>query len=147
MYINVDNNFQAVSSSWEEAEMNLGDILLFSGKTLLFFYGYASWEKCVQSLKNISNKMHKFAKEKVIVVGISCDKIHRIQALLEKQSLTLDMLSDRDELLYTELKIDLSDDRENVGILVDESGEVLQRWENVKSEWEIDDIVKEISKL
>lgn len=144
MYINLDNNYEALSSSWEKAEMNIWDILAFSWKTLLFFY----WDNVVwpwtESLEKISHYVKRIAVKGVIIMWISTDKIEKLESFISDWKLQIDLMSDHTLQLHKELGITIDSELICTAALLNEQGEVLKQWDNVLSEKDAAGLVNQL---
>ncbi len=153
MKLNLKNKYEAVTASWESAEMTLEQLLSFSDKTLLFFYPKDNTPGCTNENKDFSRLKTDFEKLWITLIWVSKDSIESHKKFIEKQELLVDLISDPELTLHNELGA--YGEKKNYGktymwvirstFLVNKSWEILQEWRNVRAKWHGDRIFKELS--
>lgn len=152
MSVNLENIYHAVSSKWEEAELEMSDLLSFWKQTLLYFYPKDNTPGCTIENKDFSDLISEFAKLWIVVIGVSKDSLESHKNFISKQDLHVDLLSDPELILHKELwtyweknsywKIVEWVIRST--FLLDNEWNVLQEWKNIKAKWHAERVLEEL---
>jgi len=150
MKLNLDQKYEAVTASWESAEMHLGQLLSFSDKTLLYFYPKDNTPGCTNENKDFSRLKQDFSKLWITLIWVSKDSVKSHENFIEKQELSIDLISDPDLVLHNEFWAYW--EKQNYGktymwvirstFLLNKNWEILQEWRNVRAKWHWDRIYK-----
>ena len=152
MAVNIENSYKAVSSQWEEAEFELGELLSFGEQTLLYFYPKNNTPGCTIENKDFSHLISEFAKLKIVVVWVSKDSIDSHKNFISKQELSVDLISDPDLILHKELwayweknsywKIVQWVIRST--FLLDREGNIVKEWKNIRAKGHAERVLEEL---
>jgi len=151
--MNLNNRYNAVSSNWEVGEFSLKDLLSFSERTLLYFYPKDNTPGCTIENKDFSCLRSKFKDIWITVIWVSKDSIESHKKFIDKQDLSIDLISDPDLVLHKELlaywekmnywKIVMWVIRST--FLVNKKWELLWEWRNIRATWHAERILNELS--
>lgn len=155
MKVNLENTYEAVSSSWEAGEFSLGDFLSFGERTLLFFYPKDNTPWCTTENKDFSWLIQDFAKLGIVVIGVSKDSVTSHQNFITTEWLKVDLLCDPELILHKELwayweKNNYWKIVEGVirsTFLLNWEWEVLQEWKNIKATGHAQRVLKQIQEM
>lgn len=155
MKLNLENKYSALSYTWEEGVFTLKELLSFGEKTILYFYPKDDTPGCTIEAKDFSCIKEEFSKLWIVIIWVSKDNLVSHKKFIEKQDLTIDLISDSDLVLHKELwafweknnywKIVQWVIRST--FLVDKEWNILKEWRNVKAKWHADKVLKEITKM
>lgn len=113
----------------------------FRGKwVVLYFYPKDSTPGCSREAREFSELSGRFAELNAVVVGISKDSPKSHERFIQKQQLSVLLLSDEDHRvmeLYGVWKVKKNYGREYMGtvrttLLINPEGIVVRRWDNVR---------------
>lgn len=148
----LEQKFEVLTTSWVQNSSILE--LLGSEKTLLFFYPKDNTPGC--SLENKDFTCLKWAYEKIWVklIGVSKDSIASHEKFQANYGLENDLVSD--PTLELHKAYNAYGEKNNYGkivqgvirstVLLDNKGNTLKIWNNVKATWHAEKILKELSK-
>ena len=121
-------------------------------KIVLFFYPKDNTSGCTKEAKEFSEKKEQFKVLNTQVMGISKDSVKSHQNFIEKQNLSVTLLSDPEmELIKA---FDVWKEKKNYGktymgvvrttIVLDEEGALMKRWDNVRVNGHVDEVLNTI---
>lgn len=152
MKLNINTNYDILTSSGEENK-TLKDILSSSNKTLLYFYPRDNTPGCTVENKDFSCLKWEFEKVWISLIWVSKDSIESHKKFIEKQDLSVDLISDSGLILHKEFwayweknnywKIVMGVIRST--FLVNKNGEVLSEWRNIRAKGHAERLLKELS--
>jgi peroxiredoxin Q/BCP len=152
MKINLETKYQAITATWDIAELSLKQMLSFSDKTLLYFYPRDNTPWCTVENKDFSCLKEEFTKKWITLIWVSKDSIESHKKFIEQHNLQVDLVSDPDLILHKELeaygeknnywKIVLWVIRST--FLLNKKGEVLQKWKGIRAKWHAERVLKEV---
>lgn len=150
--MNLNNIYSAITSTWDVADFDLKTLLSFWEKTLLFFYPKDNTPGCTTENKDFSALKEDFLKKWIVIIGVSKDSIDSHASFIQKQNLTIDLISDPDLVLHKELWAYW--EKNNYGkivqwvirstFLLNSSGKILQEWKNIKATWHAQRILQQV---
>ncbi len=150
--LNLKNTYQAVTSTWESAELSLGDILSFSPQTLLYVYPQDNTPWCTLENTDFSQMLSHYKELSILPIGVSKNSVESHKKFIEQHNLKIDLISDPELELHKELWA--YGEKNNYGkvvtgvirstFLVDSNGKILKEWKNVKATGHADRIYKEL---
>lgn len=153
MTLDLNQSYQAITSSWDIAELDLKTLLSFSDKTILYFYPKDNTPGCTTENKDFSSMKDEFNKLGITLIGVSKDSIESHKKFIEKQELTIDLISDPELTLHKELGA--YGEKNNYGKIVqgvirstflfNKQGEIIQEWKNIKATGHAARILKAVS--
>ena len=133
-------------------EILLGDLLKRNGKTLLYFYPKNNTPWCTVEAKDFSEYKSEFEKKWIKIVGVSKDSEKSHCNFMEKQELNIALVSDPELELHK--KYEAWGEKKNYGkvyiwairstFLLDENGEILQEWRNVRAKGHVEKVLREL---
>ena len=111
-------------------------------KVVLFFYPKDNTPGWTKEAKEFTLARLAFEKLNVVLIGVSRDSIKSHLKFIEAQELDILLLSDKDSILcecFEVLKLKKNYGKEYLGVerstfVLDESGEIISEWRNVKVE-------------
>lgn len=118
------------------------DLSKFKGKkVVLYFYPKDNTKKCTTEALEFSELKTEFEKENTVVFGVSKDSVESHKKFIEKNSITVDLLSDPDGEIHDKFKVigtKVMCGRESIGTIrstfvFDEKGKLIKEFRNVKS--------------
>ena len=153
MTLDLNQSYQAITSSWDIAELDLKTLLSFSDKTILYFYPKDNTPGCTTENKDFSSMKDEFNKLGITLIGVSKDSIDSHKKFIEKQELTIDLISDPELTLHKILGA--YGEKNNYGKIVqgvirstflfNKEGEIIQEWKNIKATGHAARILKALS--
>ena len=153
MTLDLNQSYQAITSSWDIAELDLKTLLSFSDKTILYFYPKDNTPGCTTENKDFSSMKDEFNKLGITLIGVSKDSIDSHKKFIEKQELTIDLISDPELTLHKILGA--YGEKNNYGKIVqgvirstflfNKQGEIIQEWKNIKATGHAARILKAVS--
>ena len=153
MTLDLNQSYQAITSSWDIAELDLKTLLSFSDKTILYFYPKDNTPGCTTENKDFSSMKDEFNKLGITLIGVSKDSIESHKKFIEKQELTIDLISDPELTLHKILGA--YGEKNNYGKIVqgvirstflfNKEGEIIQEWKNIKATGHAARILKAVS--
>jgi peroxiredoxin Q/BCP len=153
MTLDLNQNYQAITSAWDIAELDLKTLLSFSDKTVLYFYPKDNTPGCTIENKDFSSLREEFNKLGVTLIGVSKDSIESHKKFIEKQELTIDLISDPELILHKALGA--YGEKNNYGkivqgvirstFLLNKQGEILEEWRNIRAKGHAERILKAVS--
>lgn len=136
-YLTID--LKGIDENGTETDFTLGE---FNGdKVLVYFYPKDNTPGCTIEAKNFRDNMNKLA-EKVIIVGVSPDKIDSHRDFQKENELDYILLSDPDKKLAKAFKVDNGDMIERSTFLLDEDGKIEKEWRDVDPQTHVDEIIE-----
>ncbi len=123
--------------------------------TVLYFYPKDNTSGCTLEAKEFSDLLPEFAALGVKVYGISQDSVKSHQKFIEKQELTVPLLSDPDHTAIEGFGVWISKKlygREYMGVdrssfVIDGSGKILAVWNKVKAKGHAAEVLKKVQEL
>ncbi len=153
MNLNINQKYDAVTSTGEVANMDLQTLLSFNDKTILYFYPKDNTPGCTIENKDFSCMIQEFKDAGITVIWVSKDSVESHQKFIEKQELKVDLISDPDLVLHKELGA--YGEKNNYGkivqgvirstFLVNKQGEILEEWRNIRAKGHAERILKAVS--
>ena len=153
MTLDLNQSYQAITSTWDIAELDLKTLLSFSDKTILYFYPKDNTPGCTTENKDFSSLKDEFSKLGITLIGVSKDSIESHKKFIEKQELTIDLISDPELILHKELWA--YGEKNNYGkivqgvirstFLLNKQWEIIQEWKNIKATGHAARILKAVS--
>jgi len=144
---------QITLTTWKTTnQTNLWELLKTHKKTILYFYPRDNTPGCTIEAKDFSTHLKTFLNNDIQVIGVSKDSEESHCGFIEKQELTIPLISDPDLILHKQFwargeknmygKISQWTIRST--FLLDQSGKILKERRKVKAAWHIEKIIKEI---
>lgn len=153
MNLNLNQKYDAVTSTGEVANMDLKTLLSFSDKTILYFYPKDNTPGCTIENKDFSCMIQEFKDAWITVIWVSKDSVESHQKFIEKQELKVDLISDPELILHKELGA--YGEKNNYGkivqgvirstFLINKDGEILEEWRNIRAKGHAERILKAVS--
>lgn len=153
MKLNLNNKYEAISSNMEVWTFDLKTLLSFWEKTILYFYPKDNTPGCTIENKDFSCLKLEFEKKWYVVIWVSKDSIDSHKKFIEKQDLSIDLISDPDLVLHKELwayweknnywKIVQGVIRST--FIVSKEGEILKEYKNIRAKWHVERLLKELN--
>lgn len=128
----------------------------FAGKkVILFFYPKDNTPGWTKEAKEFTMARLAFEKLNIKLIGVSRDSIKSHLKFIKAQELDILLLSDKESLLcecFEVLKLKKNYGKEYLGVerstfLLDESGEIIKEWRNVKVEGHVEEVYEFVSTL
>ncbi len=133
-------------------KISLAELLSQHEKTLLYFYPKDNTPWCTLEAKEFSDAYEQFLKAGIAIVGVSKDSEKSHAAFISKQSLKIPLISDENWTLHEQFGA--RGEKKNYGkvfmgtirstFLVNQKGEILQAWRNVKATGHVARVMKEL---
>lgn len=153
MKLNLNNKYEAISSNMEVWTFDLKTLLSFWEKTILYFYPKDNTPGCTIENKDFSCLKLEFEKKWYVVIWVSKDSIDSHKKFIEKQELSIDLISDPDLVLHKELWAFW--EKNNYGkivqwvirstFIVSKEGEILKEYKNIRAKWHAERLLKELN--
>jgi peroxiredoxin Q/BCP len=114
----------------------------FHGKWLvLYFYPRDNTSGCTREAKDFSSLKDGFAAENAVILGVSKDSMKSHQNFIQKQELTIKLLSDEDTSVHQQYgvwRMKKNYGKEYMGtvrstFLIDPEGILVKVWDNVRT--------------
>lgn len=141
-----------ITSNQDIKEQNFADILKQYEKTLLYFYPKDNTPGCTLEAVSFSGVKDELNARGIGVIGVSKDSDKAHCGFIEKQGLSIDLISDPDLVLHK--KYGAWGEKKNYGrvyegtirstFLLDQHGEILQEWRNVKAKGHVEKVMREM---
>ena len=122
-------------------------------QTIIYFYPKDNTPGCTIEAHDFSIHKETFNKNGIGILGISKDSEKSHSNFIEKQCLTIDLLSDEDLWLHKEFgawweknmygKIVQWTIRST--FLLDQNGKIVKEWKNVKAAGHVEKLIKELN--
>ena len=124
-------------------------------KIVLFFYPKDNTPGWTKEAKEFTMARLAFEKLNIKIIGVSRDSIKAHLKFIEAQELDVLLLSDKDSVLcecFEVLKLKKNYGKEYLGVerstfILDESGEIIKEWRNVKVEGHVEAVYEFVSTL
>ncbi len=152
MNLNLEKKYDLLIAWNKIVNISLNELLKKADKTLLYFYPKDNTPGCTVENKDFSCLKKEFEGLWIQLVWVSKDSIESHKRFVEKQELTVDLLSDPELELHKEClayweknnywKIVIWVIRST--FLITSSWEVLNQWRNIRAKWHAERILKEI---
>lgn len=153
MKLDLNAKYDVVSYNWNISTFTLKEILSLWEKTLLYFYPKDNTPGCTIENKDFSCLKEEFSKIWIVVIWVSKDSISSHKKFIESQDLKIDLISDPELTLHKHFwayweknnywKIVTWVIRST--FLVDNEGNILKSWKNVKATNHAQKALKELS--
>lgn len=134
--------------------MNLTSLLSQSEKTLLYFYPKDDTPGCTLEAQDFTRLVPHFAKLGIQIIGVSKDSEVSHEKFCNKHSLGIKLISDESGELHEQFRV--IGEKKNYGkvyigvirstFLLDQSGNILQEWRNVKATGHAEKVLRELTK-
>lgn len=133
--------------------LNIAD--LRPNKVVLFFYPKDNTPGCTKEAIGFTETAAAFAEHGVQVVGVSKDSVKSHEKFITKQNLSVILLSDehgtvcedfgvwKEKSMYGKTYMGI----ERSTFLIDENGQVVQEWRNVKVPGHVDAVLEAVKSL
>jgi len=153
MKLDLNAKYDVVSYNWNISTFTLKEILSLWEKTLLYFYPKDNTPGCTIENKDFSCLKEEFSKIWIVVIWVSKDSIYSHKKFIESQDLKINLISDPELTLHKHFwayweknnywKIVTWVIRST--FLVDNEGNILKSWKNVKATNHAQKVLKELS--
>jgi peroxiredoxin Q/BCP len=147
----LNTSFEVVSM-WEHKKDTLKNLLVSHAKTILYFYPKDNTPWCSIEAKDFSCIKQKFIDLWINIIWVSKDSIESHNKFIEKQELSIDLISDPNLILHKEFwayweknnywKIIQWVIRST--FLLNNNWEIIKSWKNVKAKWHAEKVLREI---
>lgn len=144
--------YLVIQAGQEATKITFEELLTQHEKTLLYFYPKDNTPWCTLEAKEFSEAYEKFLKNGIRIVGVSKDSEKSHTNFISKQGLKIPLISDEDLTLHKHFGAWW--EKKNYGktfmgtirstFLVDQKGEILQAWRNVKATGHVARVMKEL---
>jgi peroxiredoxin Q/BCP len=152
MSLNIENKYEVLFCNWKKWEISLKELFSNSDKNILYFYPKDNTPWCTIENKNFSLMKDKFKEKWFNIIWVSKDSIESHEKFMKKQELNVDLISDPNLILHKQLwvyweknnywKIVMWVIRST--FLIDSSWKILKEWKNVKANWHVERLLKEL---
>lgn len=124
-------------------------------KVVLYFYPKDSTPGCTIEGQDFSANNAAFTKLRTVIYGVSRDSIKSHEKFKSKQNFTFDLIADESENLcniFGVIQLKKLYGREYMGIVrstfvLDEAGEILKSWDNVRVKGHADEVLDFVRSL
>lgn len=133
-------------------QTTLSDLFKKSKQTLLYFYPKDNTPGCTLEARDFSLHLKTFLEKGIQVIGVSKDSEKSHCGFIEKQELTIPLISDPELILHKQFWT--RGEKNNYGkisqwtirstFLLDQSGKILKERRNVKATGHVEKLMKEI---
>ncbi|AHB41612.1 hypothetical protein P148_SR1C00001G0823 [candidate division SR1 bacterium RAAC1_SR1_1] len=133
-------------------QTTLSDLFKKSKQTLLYFYPKDNTPGCTLEARDFSLHLKTFLEKGIQVIGVSKDSEKSHCGFIEKQELTIPLISDPELILHKQFGT--RGEKNNYGkisqgtirstFLLDQSGKILKERRNVKATGHVEKLMKEI---
>jgi len=141
-----------IDQNKSEQEILLNDLLKINKKTILYFYPKDNTPWCSIEASDFSKYKKIFNQNWIGVVWVSKDSCQSHTKFIEKQNLSIDLISDQDLELHK--KFSVIWEKKMYGkiyewvirstFLLNKDGEKLKERRNVKAKWHVEKVLKEL---
>lgn len=145
-------DYLLIKPNQETTKISLAELLSQHEKTLLYFYPKDNTPWCTLEAKEFSDAYELFLKQGIAIVGVSKDSEKSHAAFISKQTLKIPLISDESWMLHEQFGA--RGEKKNYGkvfmgtirstFLVNQKGEILQAWRNVKATGHVARVMKEL---
>lgn len=146
---------QIINSDKETKEVEFEEILGNYKNTLLYFYPKDNTPWCSIQATDFSKYKSLFNKNWIWILGVSKDSCKSHINFVEKQNLSIDLISDENLELHN--KFNIIWEKKNYGkiyqwvirstFLLDQKWNIVKEWRNVKAKWHVEKVMKELAIL
>jgi len=152
MKININKKYNILTSTLEEKNISLKEILL-DKNTILYFYPRDNTPGCTVENKDFTEYKEEFQKLGYKLIWVSKDSIESHKKFIEKQELKNDLISDVDLILHKELWVwwEKNNYWKKVmwvirsTFIIDNTWEVLKEYRNIRAKWHAERLLKELN--
>ncbi len=147
--------YQLHRSNGELVEMTLSDIIAQNERTLLYFYPKDNTPGCTKEAMDFTRLKQDFWKLWIQIIGVSRDSIASHGKFTISCALWIDLISDSDEVLHNQFWV--IGEKKNYGkvsigvirstFLLDNHGNIVQEWRNVKATGHAEKVLREVTTL
>lgn len=151
--MNLNDNYEILIGGSEVNKISLSDLFKKFEKTILYFYPKDNTPGCTIENKDFSCFKAKFEEKWVQLIWVSRDSIDSHKKFVEKQELTVDLLSDPDLVLHKELWAFW--EKNNYWKIVEwvirssfvfnSEWELIWEFKNIRAKWHAERMLKELS--
>lgn len=146
--MDTQQTFQYAQNTTQK-EISFEELLQQSPYTLLYFYPKDDTPGCTTEAKDFSRLLEKFDQHDVQVVWVSKDSLDDHCSFIDKHGLTVGLLSDPSCILLKEF--DARGEKNVFGkkttgvirstVLLDNNGEIIKSWHNVRAKWHAEKVL------
>jgi len=150
--MNLEKKYSILNISGEVEETSLSDLFKKSDKTLLFFYPKDNTPGCTVENKDFSCLRGEFNKLGINVIWVSKDSIDSHKRFVERQELSVDLLSDPELDIHKELMVYW--EKKNYWkivmwvirstFLLNSNWDILEEYRNIRAKWHAERILNEL---
>ncbi len=152
MKININEKYNILTSTLEEKNISLKEIL-WDKNTILYFYPRDNTPGCTVENKDFTEYKEEFKKLGYKLVWVSKDSIESHKKFIEKQELKNDLISDVDLVLHKELWVwwEKNNYWKKVmwvirsTFIINNTWEVLKEYRNIRAKWHVERLLKELN--
>jgi peroxiredoxin Q/BCP len=147
----LNTSFEVVSM-WEHKKDTLKNLLASHTKTILYFYPKDNTPWCSVEAKDFTCMKQKFDDLWIHIIWVSKDSLASHDKFIKDMELDIDLISDPELILHKEFgafgeknnywKIVMWVIRST--FLLDNNGEIIRSWKNVKAKGHVEKVLKEI---
>ncbi len=140
-----------LTSNGSHAQLTLGELLAKSPKTILYFYPKDNTPGCTMEAQDFTRLKKDFAEKGIVIVGVSKDSDASHKKFQKSCSLGIDLISDDGALIEA---FGVMGEKNMYGkivfglirstFLLDQSGNILREWRNVKATGHGEKVLREI---
>lgn len=148
-------NIQLITAQQELKETDLKSILQEYPQTILYFYPKDNTPGCTLEAKEFTEHLEAFHKQGIGVIGVSKDSAASHCSFISKQGIRFPLISDESKELHEQYGA--WGEKKNYGktfmgtirstFLLNQEGEILQEWRNVKATGHVARVMKELGIL
>lgn len=148
-------NIQLITAQQELKETDLKSILQEYPQTILYFYPKDNTPGCTLEAKEFTEHLEAFHKQGIGIIGVSKDSVASHCSFISKQGLRFPLISDESKALHEQYGA--WGEKKNYGktfmgtirstFLLNQEGEILQEWRNVKATGHVARVMKELGIL
>lgn len=121
-------------------------------QTIVYFYPRDNTPGCTIQAHDFSINKELFNKNWIGIVGVSKDSEESHCKFIEKQNLTIDLISDEDLILHKQFSVRWEKNmygKKTMWVirstfLLDQNWKVLKEWKNVKANGHVEKVIREL---
>ena len=151
--MDLQKKYSALAHTWDTAELSLAEILSCSDKTILYFYPRDNTPGCTKEARDFSCLKSEFADHGIQIVWVSKDSLDSHKKFVEKQELSIDLISDPELELHKDFgaygeknnywKIVMGVIRST--FILDSQWNILKEYRNVRATGHAERVLKELN--
>ena len=145
-------DYLLIKPNQEAIKISFTELLSQHEKTLLYFYPKDNTPWCTMEAKEFSDAYEQFLKQDIAIVWVSKDSGKSHTNFIYNQGLKIPLISDESWVLHEQFGA--RGEKKNYGkvflgtirstFLLNQKGEILQAWRNVKATGHVARVVKEL---